>query len=265
MKFNPREAINNLEYNTNRSDLVIPEYGRHLQKLIDQVIVIPEREERNRAARAIIDIMGTINPHLRDVLDFQHKLWDQLFKMSGFQLDVDSPYPKPQPNLDRSKPILIDYPTNNHKYRFYGTHIIEMINEAISWEEGERKNALIMVIANHMKKSYVNWNKDNVTDDVIFTHLLELSKGKINLFDQSEDGSSSVNLMKQSARVNQFQNRNTTANKNQFQNRTNSSNTQKNSQSNSGSSYSNNTNNQKRFVKKNTPNTQTKPTNRKTN
>lgn len=266
MKFNPQEAINHLEYNTNRQDLVIPEYGRHLQKLIDQVVEIEDREERNKAARAVIDIMGTINPHLRDVLDFQHKLWDQLFKMSHFELDVDSPYPEPLPDSNGSKPILITYPKNNQKYRFYGTHIVEMINEAISWEEGERKNALIMVIANHMKKSYVNWNKDNVTDEVIFTHLLELSGGKINLLDRNEDGSSSVNLAKPSARSNQFQNRNTNTNKNQFQNRNNNNNNQKNT----AGSYSNNNNNQKRFVKKNNPNNNntnnpTKNPNRKTN
>lgn len=239
MKFNPQQAIQHLEYNTDRQDLVIPEYGRHLQKLIDQVILIEDREERNKAARSIIDIMGTINPHLRDVLDFQHKLWDQLFKMSRFELDVDSPYPKPHPEWNKNAPILIDYPANNQNYRFYGNHIIAMINEAVSWEESEKKTALIMVIANHMKKSYMTWNKDTVSDDVIFTHLFDLSDGKIDLRNHNNDSSNTVNLTAQSPRTN-YQNRSNTG-KNTFQRNNN----QKNTQSN----YSGN--NQKRFVKKN--------------
>ena len=259
MKFNPQEAIHQLEYNTDRKDLVIPEYGRHLQKLIDQVVEIEDREERNKAARAVIDIMGTINPHLRDVLDFQHKLWDQLFKMSHFELDVDSPYAKPNPDLNKNAPILIDYPANNQKYRFYGNHIVEMINEAISWEEGERKDALIMVIANHMKKSYLNWNKDTVDDVVIFTHLLELSQGKINLLKKDEELHSRNNLMKQNNKT-PYQNRNNnngnTQRNNSFQNRNNNN--------NNGTA-----NNQKRFVKKNNNgnnnNNPTKNINRKTN
>src|SRR5690606_3226396 len=174
-----------------------------------------------------IDIMGTINPHLRDVLDFQHKLWDQLFKMSRFELDVDSPYEKPKAVTNFNAPILIDYPTNNHKYRYYGSHIVDMINEAITWEEGERKEALIMVIANHMKKSYVNWNNESVDDAVIFQHLKELSKGKIDLTASLDDNNNTVNLMKPNVRSNQFQNRNTSATNTNtrnstFQNRNNS-------------------------------------------
>src|SRR5690554_8157013 len=127
MKFNPQQAIQHLEYNTDRQDLVIPEYGRHLQKLIDQVILIENREERNKAARTIIDIMGTINPHLRHVLDFQHKLWDQLFKMSRFELEVDSLSPKPQPEWNKNQPIFIDNPLNNYNYRFTGNYIDQII------------------------------------------------------------------------------------------------------------------------------------------
>src|SRR5690554_907705 len=261
MKFNPQQAIQHLEYNTDRQDLVIPEYGRHLQKLIDQVILIENREERNKAARTIIDIMGTINPHLRDVLDFQHKLWDQLFKMSRFELDVDSPYPKPQPEWNKNASILIDYPLNNQDYRFYGNHIVEMIKEAVSWEESEKKTALIMVIANHMKKSYMTWNKDTVSDEVIFTHLFDLSEGKIDLRNLNNDTSNTVNLTAQSPRAN-YQNRTNTG-KSTFQRNNN----QKNTQSN----YSGNP--QKRFVKKNnnanngntTNNISKNPNNRKAN
>ncbi|MBA5793242.1 DUF4290 domain-containing protein [Flavobacterium sp. xlx-214] len=259
MNFKPHEAISQLEYNTDRKDLVIPEYGRHLQKLIDQVIVIKDRDERNKAARNVIDIMGTINPHLRDVLDFQHKLWDQLFKMSRFELDVDSPYPKPNPDLNKNAPILITYPANNHKYRFYGTNIVDMIHEAISWEEGEKKDALIMVIANHMKKSYLNWNKDTVDDEVIFNHLLELSNGKINLLKKDEELNSRNNLMKQNStnKNNSFQNRpnnNNQQKNNSFQNRNNNNASNNNGNSQKSNASSNQNNNQKRFVKKNNNN-----------
>ncbi|WLD22874.1 DUF4290 domain-containing protein [Flavobacterium dauae] len=258
MKFKPTEAINNLEYNTDRKDLVLPEYGRHLQKLIDQVILIEDSAERNKAARAVIDIMGTINPHLRDVLDFQHKLWDQLFKMSRFELDVDSPYEKPKAVTNFNEPILIEYPRNNHKYRFYGSNIVDMINEAISWEEGERKEALIMVIANHMKKSYVNWNNESIDDAVIFQHLKELSGGKIDLTTNLDDNNNAVNLMKPNVRNNQFQNRNTSTSNNRnnpFQNRNNSGNNNQNQQRNNPNNrQANSPNANNRFVKKTNPN-----------
>ncbi len=260
MKFNPTKAIENLEYNTTRKDLVLPEYGRYLQKLIDQVILIEDSAERNKAARAVIDIMGTINPHLRDVLDFQHKLWDQLFKMSRFELDVDSPYEKPKATTNFNEPILIEYPRNNQKYRFYGSNIVDMINEAITWEEGERKEALIMVIANHMKKSYVNWNNESIDDAVIFQHLKELSGGKIDLTAGLDDNNNAVNLMKPSVRNNQFQNRNTSASNtntrnNTFQNRNNPGNNNPGQQRNNPNNKQAGGTNANRFVKKTNPNT----------
>lgn len=196
MKFNSQEAVFNLEYNAERSHLIIPEYGRHLQKLIDQATAIADREERNKAAKYIIGVMGSLNPHLRDVLDFQHKLWDQLFIMSDFKLDVDSPYPIPSREVLNQKPDRLVYPQNFPKYRFYGNNIKYMIDVANKWEEGELKNALIIVIANHMKKCYLSWNKDTVEDDVIFQHLLELSDGKINLLKADEELSTSYDLLK---------------------------------------------------------------------
>lgn len=270
MKFNPTEAIKSLEYNTNRTDLVLPEYGRHLQKLIDQVILIEDSAERNKAARAIIDIMGTINPHLRDVLDFQHKLWDQLFKMSRFELDVDSPYEKPKTTTNFNAPILIEYPKNNHRYRFYGSNIVDMIKEAISWEEGDRKDALIMVIANHMKKSYVNWNNESIDDKVIFQHLKDLSQGKIDLTAGLDDNNNAVNLMKPTSRNNQFQNRSTTTtntnnrtntyqNRNTSGNNNNNNSTQQRSNPNTKQTGSATPNN--RFVKKTNTNNTTNNTN----
>lgn len=196
MQFTPEEAIHHLEYNAERSHLIIPEYGRHLQKLIDQATKIEDREERNKAARYIISVMGTLNPHLRDVPDFQHKLWDQIFIMSDFRLDVDSPYPIPNKEILHQKPERLNYPQNFPKYRFYGNNIKYMIDVANRWEEGDLKNALIMVIANHMKKSYLSWNKDTVKDEVIFEHLYELSGGKINMLKTDEELSNTTDLMR---------------------------------------------------------------------
>ena len=196
MKFNSQEAVFNLEYNAERSHLIIPEYGRHLQKLIDLATDIKDKEERNKAAKYIIDVMGTLNPHLRDVPDFQHKLWDQLFIMSDFKLDVDSPYPIPSREVLNQKPERLSYPQNFPKYRFYGNNIKYMIDVANKWVEGELKNALIIVIANHMKKCYLSWNKDTVEDKIIFNHLLELSGGKIDLTQSEEELSTSYDLIK---------------------------------------------------------------------
>ena len=167
-----------LQYNTKRTQLIIPEYGRHVQLMIDQIMETQDREERNKMARAVIGIMGNMNPHLRDVPDFQHKLWDQLFIMSNFELDVDSPFEKPQKEVLTQKPDRLDYPQRNPKYRFYGNNIKSMINVTINWEEGDLKNALVFNIANHMKKCFLNWNKDTIQDEVILNHLLELYDNK---------------------------------------------------------------------------------------
>jgi len=196
IKENANDVVHHLEYNAERPHLIIPEYGRHLQKLIDQATVIEDREERNKAAKYIIQVMGSLNPHLRDVPDFQHKLWDQIFIMSDFKLDVDSPYPIPTRDVINLKPERLAYPQKNPKYRFYGNNIKYMIDVANSWEDGEMKNALVKVIANHMKKSYLSWNKDTVTDVVIFEHLYELSGGKLNLLQSSEELLNTNDLMR---------------------------------------------------------------------
>ena len=168
-----------LQYNTKRTQLVIPEYGRHVQLMINQIMETQNREERNKMAKAVIGIMGNMNPHLRDVPDFQHKLWDQLFIMSNFELEVDSPYEKPQKEVLEQKPDRLTYPQRNPKYRFYGNNIKSMINVAVNWEDGDLKNALVYNIANHMKKCFLNWNKDTVQDEVILNHLVELSDNKL--------------------------------------------------------------------------------------
>lgn len=200
-KENANDVVHHLEYNSERQHLIIPEYGRHLQKLIDQATVIEDREERNKAAKYIIQVMGSLNPHLRDVPDFQHKLWDQLFIMSNFKIDVESPYPIPSREVLQLKPDILNYPQNFPKYRFYGNNIKFMIDVANKWEEGELKSALVKVIANHMKKSYLSWNKDTVKDDVIFEHLYELSGGKIDLLQSSEELLNTTDLIRTNKRM----------------------------------------------------------------
>jgi len=170
-----------LQYNSDRSDLIIPEYGRHIHLMVEQIIDIKDKDERNKKAKAVIDVMGNLNPHLRDISDFQHKLWDQLFIMSNFKLDVDSPFEKPEAELLAKKPKPMDYPNNPSKYRFYGSNLKKMIDASIKWEEGDMKDALVYNIANHMKKCFLNWNKDTVDDSVIFDHLSELSEGKLSI------------------------------------------------------------------------------------
>ena len=170
-----------MEYNSERSQLVIPEYGRHVHEMVAHVLTIQDREQRNQQAQLIIDVIGNLNPHLRDTPDFKHKLWDHLFIMSDFKLDVDSPYPIPDPSSFETKPELLPYPKKSNKFRHYGTVIRRMIDEAGAMEPGELRDGLILALANQMKRHYLNWNKDTVEDAMIIKELRELSNGAIRL------------------------------------------------------------------------------------
>ena len=188
--------VENLEYNTERPQLIIPEYGRHFQKMVNHAVSIEDKEERNKVAKAIISVMGNLQPHLRDVPDFQHKLWDQLFIMSDFKLDVDSPFPITSKEVLQKRPDPLEYPQNFPKYRFYGNNIKRMIDVAIKWEKGDMRSGLEYAIANHMKKCYLNWNKDTVEDAAIFAHLKELSNGEIDLAPNGETLTESTQFLK---------------------------------------------------------------------
>ncbi len=188
--------VENLEYNTERPQLIIPEYGRHFQKMVDYAVSIADDEERNKVAKSIISVMGNLQPHLRDVPDFQHKLWDQLFIMSDFKLNVTSPYPITSKETLMQRPEPLKYPQNFPKYRFYGNNIKRMIDVAIKWEKGDMRDGLEYVIANHMKKCYLNWNKDTVDDNAIFKHLYELSDGKIDMASDGENLTESGQFLK---------------------------------------------------------------------
>jgi len=168
-----------MDYNSNRKKLVLPEYGRHIQKMVDHALTIEDREERKRFAKAIVAVMGNLFPHLRDVSDFKHKLWDHLAIISDFKLDIDSPYETPTPELLAEKPKKIPYNQKNIRFKHYGHSIVLMIDKAVEMEDGEEKHDLVQMIANHMKKSYLTWNREAVDDREIFTDLKTLSKGKL--------------------------------------------------------------------------------------
>lgn len=171
------------DYNTSRKQLVLPEYGRNIQKMVDYIKSIEDREERNRLAHAIVGIMGNLNPHLRDINDFKHKLWDHLAIIANFELDIDYPYEIPKAEMFQQPPRTVEYGTHNIKYRHYGKAIELMVEAACEMPEGEDRQRLVMTIANHMKKSYLTWNRDTVTDEVILNDLNKLSGGKLDTTD----------------------------------------------------------------------------------
>ena len=160
-----------MEYNTTREIIPITEYGRNVKKMIDYTVTVEDKEKRNRMAKSIIYVMSQLNPQMRDNNEYKHKLWDHLFILSEFKLDIDSPFPIPSKISIDHKPEKISYPAYNIAFKHYGNNIERIIKKAIEMEEGEPKEALIKTIANHLKKSYLNWNRESVTDEVIAEHL----------------------------------------------------------------------------------------------
>lgn len=171
----------NFDYNTTRSDLILSEYGRNVQNMVKYILDLPTKEERNKYAQAVIDLMGFLNPHLRDVADFKHKLWDHLHIISDFKIDVDSPYPKPTPEAERPRPAHIGYPQQKIRFKHYGKTVEKLIEKAKEEEDQNRKAEMVQGIANFMKMAYVQWNKDNVADETIIKNLGELSNGALQL------------------------------------------------------------------------------------
>ena len=147
--------------------------------MIDFACTVESREERNKIANAIISVMGQLNPHLRDITDFNHKLWAHLFIMSDFHLDVDSPYPKPSPESLAEKPEKVDYPSNNIRFGHYGKTVERLIEAASQYDDGEEKDYLVGRIANLMKRSNLQWNSDSVKDETILKDLKQLSGDKL--------------------------------------------------------------------------------------
>jgi hypothetical protein len=174
----------NYDYNTQRKRMNLPEYGRNVQKMVDHIKTIEDRNERNRAAKTIIQIMGNLNPQLRDEGDFKHKLWDHLALIASFELDIDSPYPVPEPTKFFEKPKQIPYRQGDIRYLHYGRLVELMIDAASEMEDSEEKEYLTALIANQMKKSYITWNRSQVADEVIIGDLKLLSGGRLKVTDR---------------------------------------------------------------------------------
>ncbi len=166
------------DYNTSRKKLALPEYGRHIHKLVDHIMTIEDRDERNRATRGLINVMGNLNPHLRDVVDFKHKLWDHLAIISDFKLDIDSPYPLPTIEILTEKPRIVPYNQNRITYKHYGKVLEDMVKKASEMEDGEEKKVLTEMLANIMKKLYLTWNREAVNDVNILKGTFRIIKRK---------------------------------------------------------------------------------------
>jgi len=169
------------DYNTSREHLILAEYGRNVQNMVEYIVALPTKEERNRYAQVVIDMMGFLNPHLRDVADFKHKLWDHLQIISKFKIDVDSPYPSPTQEEINFRPEVLAYPQQRIRFKHYGRTVELMIKRAKEITEPDKKQHMVNSIANFMKMAYVVWNKDHVADEQIISDLTELSKGELDL------------------------------------------------------------------------------------
>lgn len=170
-----------MQYNTARNHLILPEYGRNVQKMVEHASNIKDKSERDKCVKSIIDFMGQMNPQLRDIKEFTHKLWDHLFIMSQFQLDTTSPYPMPKIEKLKEKPEKMPYPKNKIKFPFYGAALENMISYAVKQEDNREKEIMTGMIANHMKKSYLLFNKHSVSNDTIILHLNQLSNNNLKL------------------------------------------------------------------------------------
>lgn len=169
------------DYNSTRPKLILAEYGRNVQNMVDYICTLPTQEERNRYAQVVIDMMGVLNPHLRDVSDFKHKLWDHLHIISDFKIDVESPYPVPDRDAIHKKPELLNYPQHAIRFKHYGYTVERMIEKALAMPTPEYRERMAISVANFMKMAYTTWNKDSVQDEHIIQDLFELSKGQLRL------------------------------------------------------------------------------------
>lgn len=168
-----------MEYNTTRNHLIIREYGRHIQKMVEHLLTIEDRERRNRQAQVVIELMGFLNPHLKNVEDFRHKLWDHLFLISDFKLDVDSPYPIPTPEKLKAKPEPLPYPKRYPRFSHLGKNLELVIDKALQTEDPGKRQGFANAIAYYMKLAYTNWHKDTVHDDAIQQELTNITKGQL--------------------------------------------------------------------------------------
>jgi hypothetical protein len=168
-----------MEYNTTRNYLVMREYGRHIQKMIEYLLTLEDKEVRQRNSQAVIELMGFLNPHLKNVEDFRHKLWDHLFLISDFKLEVASPYPIPTRETLKAKPDPLGYPKRYPKEPHLGKNLELVIKKALQEENPDKRNGFANAIAYYMKLAYTNWHKETVHDDAIQSELTRITEGQL--------------------------------------------------------------------------------------
>ena len=168
-----------MEYNTTRNHLIMREYGRHIQKMIEYLLTLEDKEKRQRNAHAVIELMGFLNPHLKNVEDFRHKLWDHLFLISDFKLEVASPYPIPTRETLRARPKPLRYPKRYPKFSHLGKNLEIVINKALAEENPDKRAGFANAVAYYMKLAYNNWHKETVHDDAIQSELTNLTNGQL--------------------------------------------------------------------------------------
>ncbi|MES2891512.1 MAG: DUF4290 domain-containing protein [Bacteroidota bacterium] len=171
--------VENMEYNTTRNHLTMREYGRHIQKMVEYLLSIEDKDKRQRNAMALIELMGFLNPHLKNVEDFRHKLWDHLFLISDFKLDVESPYPIPTRETLKARPEVLSYPKKYPKFNHLGKNIEVVINKALKEDNPEKRQGFANAIAYYMKLTYSNWHKELVHDDNIQSELQSITEGQL--------------------------------------------------------------------------------------
>lgn len=245
-----------MEYNTTRNKMSMREYGRHIQKMVEYLLTIEDREKRQQQAQVLIELMGFLNPHLKNVEDFRHKLWDHLFFISDFKLDVDSPYPIPQKETYKQKPDPLPYPKRYPKFSHLGKNLEIIIDKALNEEDAEKKEGFANAIAYYMKLAYSNWHKELVHDDAIRTELNEMTGGKLEFsntpyikhrapaFERDDYGRSNNNGRRQNFGSRNGNNRGDNRNRN---NNGNNNNNNNNRNRNNGNGNNRNQNFKKRF------------------
>jgi len=170
-----------LTYNTARDKMIIPEYGRNIQNMINHLLTIEDRTQRSRAAHFVVSVMTQMNPQAKETDDYLHKLWDHLHIIADFKLDIDSPYEMPANEIQNKKPKHPGYGQEKPKYGHYGHYLMEMIEYAKTLENDEEKRTITLAIANQLKKDYLNWNRETVNDQIIIAELERVSDGALTL------------------------------------------------------------------------------------
>ncbi len=207
-----------MEYNTQRPDLLLSEYGRGMQQMVDKVVAVEDRELRSKLSMSLMNVMTNLNPTIKDLDNYQQKLWDHLHIMSDFKLEIDGPFPKPIPELIHQKPERIAYNNVRIKFRFYGRNLQYMVDRATKVENKDIQESFINMIASFMTNSSRNWNNENLTPEVITDHLKILSKDMLHL--KSED--LSIHVEKDIKRhTGHFKTNNTSNRNNKFRNNKN--------------------------------------------